>query len=305
MQCKRKYSVVFAAALLCLTPLDAQSGWHYDFSPAGNFPGAYYSVPLGVSLDHIVGYYVAPSGVSAYVQTGDSFVDAAPPGAVTSYLYAINSRGMAVGGYCPYGCTTEAGLSGYLYDSATGKTEPINFPMKDVATTAYGINDSGVIVGGYCPMSLVCPQTSFTNHGFIDDHGVFTTLDFPNALTTSLWGINNAGAIVGYYQLTASIAHAFVYQNGTFTTIDFPRSFATLALSINNLGAVAGLIQHLNTGEDGFVYYDGHYTQIDKPNATATVVTGINDRNEVIGLWYPILNEYAFKAIPVAPGGVP
>jgi hypothetical protein len=57
MKSKAKY--IFALATLCLTGLAAQTDWHYQFSQAGNFPNAYYSVPLGVSLNHIVSYYVA------------------------------------------------------------------------------------------------------------------------------------------------------------------------------------------------------------------------------------------------------
>src|SRR5258708_2147971 len=158
---KSKVRYVFGLLLLCLTALTAQTGWHYKFSQAGNFPGAYYSVPLGVSLTHIVGYYAVSGANNAYVQTGNSFVDAAPPGSITSYLTAINRKGLAVGGFCssPGGCNPEAGAQGYTYDSRTGKIRTIAFPMTGAATTAYGIHHTCCIVGGYVHHKPVCPHS--------------------------------------------------------------------------------------------------------------------------------------------------
>jgi len=52
------------------------------------------------------------------------------------------------------------------------------------ATAAHGINDRGQIVGEYSAGGL---------HGFVLDHGTFTTFDVPGTPT----GINNRGEIVG------------------------------------------------------------------------------------------------------------
>jgi probable HAF family extracellular repeat protein len=308
MESRRKYSLAFAVGFLCLAAFAAQSGWHYNFVPAGNFPGAYYSVPLAVSLDHIVGYYAISGANNAYVQTGASFVDAAPSGSITSYLTGINRQGVAVGGFCTTagGCNPEAGEHGYIYYSKSGKTHTIDFPLQGASTVPYGINDSGVIVGGYCPGSISCPQglSNPANHGFVDNHGVFTTLDFPNAQATSAFAINKVGTIVGFYIINNIGPHAFLYQNGVFTTIDFPGSGYTVATSINNLGVVAGGFGN-STGAHGFIYYNGNFSQIDNPNATATAVTGINDHNDLVGIWYPTLGLQNFKAFPVKPAKVP
>jgi probable HAF family extracellular repeat protein len=304
MRSKAKYE--FVLAVLCLALLAAQTSQHYDFFPAGNFPNAYETVPLGVGLGHIVGYYLASGANNAYIQTGTSFADAAPPGSITSYLTGINRHGIAVGGYCPKGCNPVTGQLGYRYDSGTGKMRTISFPMNGASTTAYGINDSDVIVGGYCPNSPVCPQgqSNPASHGFIDTGGVFTTLDFPGAQATSAFSINNAGTIVGFYIINNTGPHAFLYQNGTFTNIDFPGSGDTVATAVNNSGVAAGLFGN-STGVHGFTYSNGTFTQIDKPGATATQVTGINDRNEVVGYWYPTIGFENFKAIPVASPAQP
>src|SRR5579859_6886495 len=133
MTTKAKY--VVGLTLLCLTALSAQTGWHYGFSQAGNFPGASLTVPLAVSLKHIVGEYQATDGIHAYIQTGNSFVRAEPPGSLESYLSGVNRRGMAVGGYCPKGCNPETGQHGYTYDLGSGSTKTLNFPMSGAATT--------------------------------------------------------------------------------------------------------------------------------------------------------------------------
>ena len=127
MKTIQKY--VFASIVLCLTTLTAQGGFHYQFSPAGNFPGATYTVPLNISLSHIVGYYVTPLVNHAYIQTNGSFVDATPYGALVSYLSGINSHGIAVGGYCPQGCNPYVGQYGYAYEFKTGKIQTIQYPM--------------------------------------------------------------------------------------------------------------------------------------------------------------------------------
>lgn len=306
MTTKAKY--VVGLMLLCLTALTAQTGWRYDFSPAGNFPNANYSVPIGLSLTHIVGYYSVAGANNAYIQTGASFVDAAPPGSVTSYLSAINREGVAVGGFCSSrgGCNPEAGAQGYRYDSRTGKITAVVFPQTGAATTAYGINDSGTVVGGYCPNAVVCPQGLFNpaSDGFILQKGVYSTLNFPGAQATSAFAVNNADTIVGYYLINNTGPHAFLYQSGTFTTIDFPGSGYTLATSINNFGVVAGLFSS-STGVHGFIYSNGTFTQVDKPGAISTSISGINDRNQAVGLWYPTVGFDNFKAVPITGSAHP
>src|SRR6266436_2548226 len=64
----------------------------------------------------------------------------------------------------------------------------IDFPGA-TETGASGINNLGQIVGGY-----VLPDGS--RHGFLYSGGIFTTIDDPNALTSSeALGINNSGQI--------------------------------------------------------------------------------------------------------------
>lgn len=304
MKCNVKY--VLGVVSLYLTALAGQTGWHYKFAPAGNFPGAYYSVPLGVSLHHIVGYDAVPGANNAYIQTGQTFVNAAPPGTVTSYLTAINRYGVAVGGYCDKGCNVEAGAHGYTYDLRTGKTRTVDFPLAGAATTAYGINDAGTIVGGYCPNNAVCPSglSNPASDGFVETNGVFTTLNYPGAQATSAFAINNEAMIVGFYLVNNTGPHAFLYQNGKFQNIDYPGSGYTIATAINNLGVVAGTFSS-PTGVHGFTYHKGTFAQIDEPGTVTTGVTGINDRNDLVGTSNLKVGFENFKAVPGGGSGQP
>src|SRR5215470_12820472 len=73
----------------------------------------------------------------------------------------------------------------------------------------------------------------------------FTSIEFPGAVRTSVFGINNNGDIVGRYKLGVGGAfpeHGFVRRRGAFTTIDFPAppSQFNRPLSINVAGDIVG-----------------------------------------------------------------
>ena len=52
-----------------------------------------------------------------------------------------------------------------------------------------GINNSGQVVGSFDDAS--------GQHGFVDDHGQFTTIDYPGVTHTSVNGINAGGQVIG------------------------------------------------------------------------------------------------------------
>ena len=62
------------------------------------------------------------------------------------------------------------------------------------STQALGINNLGEIVGDYLDAGGVM-------HGFLDDAGVFSTIDPSGSTGTTANGINDKGQIVGFYAL--------------------------------------------------------------------------------------------------------
>jgi probable HAF family extracellular repeat protein len=161
----------------------------------------------------------------------------------------------------------------FLFNGSSFSTFTIDEPNTSIPINFSGINDSGVLVGGgdwvdeggnlftvggpssanqtghiYINDNGVIAGDYNSNgkyHGFIDNGGVFTTLDDPNGLVgggTIVEGINNKGDVVGYYEDSSFQAHGFVYSNGTFTTVDAPSApgGGTILTGINDGGEIVG-----------------------------------------------------------------
>jgi probable HAF family extracellular repeat protein len=279
-------AVLLSLAVVCLSTPD------YFFTYAGSYPGAAETFPNGLNARQTTGYYLQPGGGSfGYIQTNDSFITAQPSGSIDSYLFAVNSAGVAAGGYCLAGaavCGNLFGEHGYTYDYHTGATTSIDYPGA-ATTVAYGISDSGTIVGGFCDQDTSgCPLDLFlgSSHAFVDSNGTFSQLDFPGADETTAFAINNAGTVAGTYEIngTTTTVHAFIYQNGQYTDINYPGANWSEAQGINDRGVVVGYYQDANLVVYGFMYSQGQFAQI-AVMGNSTAVTGINDHNDLVGTW--------------------
>jgi hypothetical protein len=70
---------------------------------------------------------------------------------------------------------------------------------------------------------------------------VFTTIDYPGAVSTEVNNIDNAGRVVGSYQDSAGGVHAYVLENGVFTSFDVPSALGTTSANgINATGQIVG-----------------------------------------------------------------
>jgi probable HAF family extracellular repeat protein len=157
----------------------------------------------------------------------------APGSFVSTSVNGINNLGQIVGSF------STAGLSvptGFVLDSGTFKI--INAGL---VTIPHGINDLGTVVGY---------GDSFSDErtAFVYQSGTVTKLQAGNAAFTVLWGINNAGVMVGTFQdppflpSVPQANHAFFAfsSDGPFPTIDFPGAISSELTGVNNLGAVTG-----------------------------------------------------------------
>ncbi len=206
---------------------------------------------------------------------------------------AINNTGQIVGS-----CT-----DGAFVRDRNGNITILNFPGAD-GTVASGINDIGDVVGQYWGSSFGQGLQRF--HGFIWRNGVYTNIDaqFPEAMFTSLWGINNAGQIIGTYLHhrpgSSDINDydselAFLYDNGSFTSLDFPGAqipfccgAQTLPMDINNLGQIVGSSYDTAGKPQSFLYDEGEYFVI--TGAPDNLVDrgsswGLNDKSEIAGTY--------------------
>ena len=101
-------------------------------------------------------------------------------------LHSINNRNEIVGFWADYSFTRH----GVRIDRH-GVAHDIDVPAA-TNTRSTGINNRRQIIGSY-------DSEDGNTHGYLLDHGTFTTLDFPGSTDTRLFGINDSGVIVGTY----------------------------------------------------------------------------------------------------------
>jgi len=110
--------------------------------------------------------------------------------------------------------------------------------------------------------------------------------------------INNAGAIVGSYNINLTGPHGFLYQNGVYTNIDYPGAGVTSPTAINNSGVVGGITADA-TGSHGFLYGGGKFEAIHDPaSQTDTGMTGVNDKGVIVGIIGIRARTQTFKGVP-------
>jgi probable HAF family extracellular repeat protein len=121
----------------------------------------------------------------------------------------------------------------------------------------------------------------------------------PGSTSTSAFGINDAGQIVGAFgNITGE--HGFLDTGGSFTQLDVPGANLTVPIGVNDAGQIVGLFDDI-TGEHGFLYTGGSFTQLDVPGAIQTAAGGINDAAQIVGTFVNSTREqHGFLATPIA-----
>ena len=220
------------------------------------------------------GVAVGGDGTRSYFYQGGVFTPFAIAGADTTTIRGISANGRFIAGVY----TTADTFDGFVYDTQTSALSTIVPPNGINVTVVQGVTDSGVAVG-----SLTGPDSSFlfdavngtstyyTDVGGltkirirgIDDAGDvggwsigtdafvgflgsfadgFTTFDLsPDG--TFIYGLNNVGEAVGYYDDDDGLPHSFLVNT---TTVPEPSSTASMALAL--LVAGARLARRRKTG---------------------------------------------------------
>jgi len=128
-----------------------------------------------------------------------------------------------------------------------------------------GVAVAATIVG--CLLSAVSPAKA--------SDLTFTTIDEPGASNTYLYGINDAGQIVGN---ATNSTGGFLYSNGSFIQLPFP---AGDAFGINNSGQIVG---GPGSGYQGYLYSGGKLTSFNPGVCnSSTYAYAINDTGQIVG----------------------
>ncbi len=182
------------------------------------------------------------------------------PGATQTRAHGINSAGDIVGLY-----TDASGTHGYLLRS--GQFAPIDVPGS----------------GSIKPSASNAAQSPN-----------FTVIDFPGALSTQAWGINEAGDIVGYYTVEGPVIHAFLLRNGEFTSIEFPERINTLGIKSTTDGRVVGCYHDMDAmgSMHGYVWSEENgYSSFDLP---FSMHNGITPDGDIVGLYGDEDNRHGY-----------
>ena len=245
--------------------------------------------PFGINnMGDIAGYYTDASGGShGFLDSSGVFQDIDDPNAPQTVMYdysnafGVNDSGDIVGHYND----VSTGGHGFLYTPSSGfmtLDEPDETTGPAYGTQLLGINKAGSIVGIYETGTYNTP--SYGSHGFLytPGDGQFTTLDDPNAVSsTYAFGINNAGDIVGNYVDASGSSHGFLDSGGTFQTLGVAKA--------NGANAIVA------------------FQTLDDPNAVGfTSAYGINDSGMIVGSYKDANgNSQSFFATPNAAPAVP
>jgi hypothetical protein len=169
------------------------------------------------------------------------------------------------------------------YDEPEAECRPSTYNC----TVVTGINAGGTEVGYF--------YDGTTTLGFLRDPlGNFTEVNFPESLSTSVAGINSAGAVAGYYTDSGNAVHGFVRDaEGNFTEFNAPDGAnGTYPSAINSQGEIIGDCLDGNFGAHAFLRAsDGKYLSLEQKPRDGTKALAIDDAGRVMGYFSPIEGE--------------
>jgi probable HAF family extracellular repeat protein len=165
------------------------SGFQYNvqtqtFSALINYPGSSYTAATAInSAGIIVGYYADKNGGHeteyGFELVGSTFSSISPPRATSTQAFGVTESGIVVG--------NSNRLPNFLfYEGGLAQLTIPNLPEAQVL----GISPLG---------SGLVGRAGEAGFLFAKSNDKLFTLDYPGADSTYAWGVNDAGAVTGYY----------------------------------------------------------------------------------------------------------
>ena len=131
------------------------------------------------------------------------------PGSKETNAWKVNPKGEVLGAF------RLADNIGHLYVLRGTNLTTFDLPgVLPIAQDNGGINPRGDVVGQYCN-ALPCVNPASAAHGFVLSGDNLTTIDFPGAAATGVFGINPSGDIAGGYIDAAGKNHGFMVNKKT------------------------------------------------------------------------------------------
>ena len=188
----------------------------------------------------------------------------------------------------------DAGLPGFpdhdLGTLATGETAKRYYEttltasfINTATATAFTVIGSPVTDVDSAHVVLSAPVVTNWNQEYdVIDLG---TLGGTNVAAT---GINDAGQVVGWSQISTGHTQAFVWANRTLTGLGFlPGGTSSVANAINNHGEIAGTADVSGTNYHAFLYRTNTLVDMGTWGGPHSQALGINDQSDVTGWSFP------------------
>ncbi len=162
----------------------------------------------------------------------------------------------------------------------------------------YGANDTMVCdITDYLSLTFGTYGTfdAQVYHGFFAvGEAYYSTIDFPNAVSSCVYGANDSTQFVGEYKNILGPSHGYLGQISStqdYTTLDVPGAQGgTYARGINADGLVVGYYDYQPLGLPrirSFIYNSKQgYSTFAVPDILETRAWGINGRGQVVGYFY-------------------
>ncbi|HZP49273.1 MAG TPA: hypothetical protein VFB07_12090 [Vicinamibacterales bacterium] len=165
-----------------------------------------------------------------YLKSGDTYIGLDMPGALQTYVLGINDASSMTGSFL----ASDGRLHGFAYAGGTFKQIDA---LGAGQTFIGGLNNANAMVG--------YSQNGTITHGFVMSGSRFRAfdVDFPGALMTKPWAINNNGQIVGSYTSPTCALCGFIATPRTDVppacdqTLTLGYSTGTLRLNFANFQA--------------------------------------------------------------------
>jgi probable HAF family extracellular repeat protein len=288
---KRKVFSVVVFLTACLA-----ASAQYNFSTL-TYPGGDLTRAYGLnSKGQIVGSARITPPRHAYVWDSGAYSLLDADGVLStsnSEAYGINDKGDVVGTY-----TDLSGVPrGYIYSK--GSLTTLMLPFGEVAETyATGINNQGEVVGYWV-------DASGYFHGFYYFNGEYERIEYPGALDTLAYTINQRGVIVGNWDTdNTTLGHGFVQWQGSRVSFDHPRAAANSSTytGSNDWGQFVGIYIDENGQTHDFVQTGSNFSEVVVPGADTETIRSINNRGEIVGNYTREGVRYGFLATPNRKG---
>ena len=153
-----------------------------------------------------------------------------------------------------------------------------------------GINQLGTVAAGYSstdPAGATLQKALTVSGGPSFASPTFTDINalLPTNFNSQATGVNNAGEVVGFYQMADGNFSAFTDLGGSITSFEAPGAASTQALGVNDLGQIVGDFVDNMGVMHGFLDSGGVFSTLDPIGSTATTINGINDLGTVVGFY--------------------